>query len=73
MTVPTIITDAITRARREDLDSAVSWIWFFSSDAEARASVDSWLVSTQHPLAKEPGTKCDRFRAIVKELSDPIK
>ena len=67
---PTIIDSALLRAKSEGVDSAVSWIWFFGSDPTERDAVDKWLVTTQHPLAMQPGTPTDRFRAIVKELGD---
>ena len=66
---PTIIDKALSRAKTEGVDSAVSWIWFFDSDSTERNAVDKWLVDTQHPLAMQPGIQTDRFRAIVKELT----
>ncbi len=66
---PTIIDRTLARLPTDDLDTAVSWVWFFASDPTERNAVDAWLVKQNHPLAMQPGTATDRFRAIVAELS----
>lgn len=71
---PAIINEAVSRSQcsGETVDTAVSWIWFFGSDADGRSTVDQWLVEQGHPLAMQPGTDTDRFRAIVTELAEDI-
>ena len=65
---PHILDDVLQRVLAgESLDSAVVWVWFHASTATDRSAIDSWLVKLQHPLAGEPSTPEQRFRAICRE------
>ena len=64
---PPLVLDAAHSVRAgESLDRAVGWYWCLGG-GERRAAVDEWILATGHPLAQEPGTAEQRFRALVRE------
>ena len=67
MTTPQIISAALADYKtygRRGLD----WIWDRSSQDE-RDSVDAWLLQISHPSVYEPGTKENRYKGYIVELS----
>ena len=63
--LPQIVKDAIYRMKFGDKD--IMWSWFQSTSIE-RESVDRWIITNNHPLGIQPGTKEYRFKELVKEI-----
>lgn len=62
------VARAIARLKRGDTRGP-DWE-FMHFNASDRNLFDDWLVRFKHPLAFEPGTQEQRFKAIVKEIHE---
>lgn len=61
------VYQAVTRYRQEGT-RGIAWTYDHMSRAD-RAAFDEHLVAVKHPLAYQPGTNEERFRAYVIEVS----
>ena len=63
-----LLADAVTRAKLDGLDSAVSWTWFQCMSRDEHLAFDLFLVRMGDELAWQPGSPESRFRERVRRM-----